>query len=239
MGPLPVDETTAIRTLDYIYTGSPHIPFNARFEDGPRATAIDTVVASTMSSIADITNDLMGITYYGQDDERSNCQYFASKPSSQNGNQSIVWLPWRLNGLAPYDQMMDFYVSFDISGTDASLYKFRMIVYNLVVYTSVAEFREAWTTGKIIKSPITPKSETHLRKDRIGEFRELETRFAPTSVELDGKRYKVDEENRYVEYLGWSFYTGFTRDVGLQFFDIKYKGERVIYELSLQGEKNF
>ena len=131
--------------------------------------------------------------------------------------------------------MMDFYASFDISGTDESLYTFRMFVYNNVVYTSVQQFREAWESGKIIKSPITPLDESHLRKDRIGELRELETRFAPTSVELDGKRYKVDEENRYVEYLGWSFYTGFTRDVGIQFFDIKFKGERVIYELSLQG----
>ncbi|KAH6723513.1 copper amine oxidase [Leptodontidium sp. MPI-SDFR-AT-0119] len=234
VGPLPIDNTTTIKTLDYIYTSSPHIPFNARFEDGPRSTAIDSIVAKTMSSIADITKDLMEIEYYGQSDERSNCQYFVSKPSSGNGSQSIVWLPWRLNGIAPYDQMMDFYASFDISGTDESLYTFRMFVYNNVVYTSVQQFREAWESGKIIKSPVTPLDESHLRKDRIGDFRELETRFAPTTVELDGKRYKVDEENRYVEYLGWSFYTGFTRDVGIQFFDIKFKGERVIYELSLQ-----
>lgn len=225
-----------MQTLDYIYTGSPHIPFDARFEDGPRSTAIDYVVANTMSNIADITQDLMGIVYYGQSDERSNCQYFVSKPSSGNGTGSIVWLPWRLNGIAPYDQMMDFYVSFDISGTDETLYTTRMIVYNLVVYTSVEQFREAWAAGKITKSPVTPADESQLRKDRIGDFRELEARFAPTSVELDGKRYKVDVENRYVEYLGWSFYTGFTRDVGIQFFDIKFKGERVIYELSLQGK---
>ncbi|KAG4431873.1 hypothetical protein IFR05_012650 [Cadophora sp. M221] len=234
VGPLPIDASTTIKTLDWFYNGSPHIPFNARFEDTPRSKAIDSIVASTMSSIADITQDLMNITYYGASDARSNCQYFISKPSSVNGSEAIVWLPWRLNGIAPYDQMMDFYVSFDITGTDQSLYSMRMIVYNLIVYTSVEQFREAWALGKIVKSPITTSDDSHLRKDRKGTLRELENRFAPTSLELDGKRYKVDNENRYVEYLGWQFYTRFTRDVGISFFDIRFKGERVIYELSLQ-----
>lgn len=192
-----------------------------------------------MSSIADITQDLMNITYYGASDARSNCQYFISKPSSVNGSEVIVWLPWRLNGIAPFDQMMDFYISFDISGTDQSLYSMRMIVCNLVVYTSVEQFREGWASGKILKSPITTSDDSHLRKDRKGPLRELESRFAPTSLELDGKRYKVDTENRYVEYLGWTFYTRFTRNVGISFFDIRFKGERVIYELSLQGETHW
>ena len=34
--------------------------------------------------------------------------------------------------------------------------------------------------------------------------------------------------------MGWSFYIAFTRTLGLMFYDIKFKGERILYELSMQ-----
>jgi primary-amine oxidase len=44
----------------------------------------------------------------------------------------------------------------------------------------------------------------------------------------------VDRQEQYVEYLGWTFYMHFDYDVGVQFYDIKFKGERILYELLLQ-----
>jgi len=221
-----------------MYNGvhGPHIPFNARFFDGPRSQAIDTIVVKTMSEIADITIDLTGIAYYGSNDPRTNATYFVQNPASTNGNHSFIWIPWRITGLAPYDRPADLYVSFDISGTDASLYHMRMILYNMVIYRSLEEFRAAWEKGEIKKSPPPTIKTDWLKKDRKGPIRDLEDRLAPTVLELDGKRYKTDSDNRYVEYLGWKFYTSFDRDVGIQFFDIKFKDERILYELALQGE---
>lgn len=34
--------------------------------------------------------------------------------------------------------------------------------------------------------------------------------------------------------MDFSFYIAFSRDTGMTLFDIKYKGERIIYELGLQ-----
>jgi primary-amine oxidase len=235
VGPLPISPNTTIQTLDYFYSRSARVPFNARVGDGPRSAAIEIIVAKTMSSIADITLNLTGLQYFGADDERSNAAYFTQSPASADGSTSYVWTPWRRAGLAPYDQPSDLYVNFDIGGSDPALYTCRMIVYNLVVYSSVEDFREAFESGKITKTPSPSSDDSFLKKDRKGPIRDLENRFAPTSVELDGKRYKVDDESRYIEYLGWSFYTRFDRDVGIQFFDIKFKGERIMYELSLQG----
>ena len=189
-----------------------------------------------MSSIADVTEDLTGLVYYGAGDERTNSEYFVQNPTSLDGSKATFWAPFRRSGLAAYDQPSDLYVNFDVTGTDVSTYKMQMIVYNLVVYTSTDDFRAAWKAGNITKTPFPSSDDSFLRKDRkSGPVRELENRLAPTTVELDGKRYKVDEENRYVEYMGWSFYTRFTRDTGIQFFDIKFNGERILYELSLQG----
>jgi primary-amine oxidase len=64
--------------------------------------------------------------------------------------------------------------------------------------------------------------------------RDLEDRLAPQSLEIGGKRYKLDAKQQYVEYMGWTFYMAFTRTLGLMFYDIKFKGERVLYELSMQ-----
>lgn len=189
-----------------------------------------------MSQIADITMNITGLAYYGSDDDRTNAVYFATNPYSRDGTQSIAWTAWRRDGLANYDLMSDLYVGFDFSGTDASLYKLRMIVFNNKVYTSVEQFREAFEAGDVKGRPHVPTDDSFLRKDRKGPARELEDRMAPTMIEPDGKRYKVDEENKYIEYLGWKFYTRFDRDVGIQFYDIKFKDERILYELSLQGK---
>ena len=188
-----------------------------------------------MSSIADITLDLVDFVYYGRADPRSNGSYFPNNPSSGDGSRGYFWAPWKLAGIANYDQPTDLYVSFDCTGTNPSLYKMVYIVYNLQVYTSTDDFRAAWASGKMIKSPKPSRDDSILRKDRRGPLRELETRMSPVVLALDGNRYKVDTANNYVEYLGWSFYNRFDRDVGIQFYDIKFKGERILYELALQG----
>lgn len=203
--------------------------------DSVRSAAIDVVVAKTMSSIADITTDLIGLEYHGRSDNRSTATYFGQNPFSTDGTTGVVWTPWRRAGLASYDQPSDLYVSFDIAGTDPSLYKFRKLVYDLKVYDTLEAFRAAWEAGEITKNPPPVSDDSFLRKDRKGALRDLETRLAPTVLSLDGKRFKVDKENHYVEYLGWKFYLRFDRDIGIQFYDIKLKDERILYELSLQG----
>ena len=56
----------------------------------------------------------------------------------------------------------------------------------------------------------------------------------PVHVAPAGSRYAVDPEEKYIEWMGFSFYLGFTRDIGLNLHDIRYEGERILYELSMQ-----
>jgi primary-amine oxidase len=70
-------------------------------------------------------------------------------------------------------------------------------------------------------------------KPELG-VRSLEERFATTTLDFGGKRFKVDAERKYVEYMGWSFYLSFTRALGIMFYGIKFKGECILYELSHQ-----
>ena len=49
-----------------------------------------------------------------------------------------------------------------------------------------------------------------------------------------GPRYEVDKKQQFVDYQGWEFYISFDWSTGLQFFDIKFKGEQIIYELGVE-----
>lgn len=62
----------------------------------------------------------------------------------------------------------------------------------------------------------------------------MDTAPPPVHVAPAGSRYAVDPEEKYVEWMGFSFYIGFTRDAGMGLYDIRFQGERLIYELSLQ-----
>lgn len=187
-----------------------------------------------MVEMADITNNLLGMAFYGKDDDRSTMTYMLNSPNSRDGTQSIAWSSWRRSGLAISLQPTDLYIAWDFSGTDPSHYRMTMLVYNNVIYHSVDEFREAYEWDKVEKLPLLPTDESWIRKDRKGKPRDMEYRMAPTISETEGKRYRVDDENRYVEYLGWTFYTRFDQDIGIQFYNIKFKDEQILYELSLQ-----
>ena len=198
-------------------------------------SAREACIVKYMTEVNDITEDRLGMVFYGKDDERSTMTYMFNSPNSRDGTQSIAWSSWRRNGLAISLQPTDLYIAWDFSGTDPSLYNMTMLVYNNVIYHSMDEFREAYEWGYVEKLPPLPTDESWIRKNRKGRPREMDDRMAPTITETEGKRYRVDDENRYVEYLGWSFYTRFDRDIGIQFYNIKFKGEQIMYELSLQG----
>lgn len=74
IGPLPVNESTTVQKLNYLYNGGSggSVPYNSRYFDGPRNRATDPLVASIMSNVSDITAALFqGGVYFGSGDERS------------------------------------------------------------------------------------------------------------------------------------------------------------------------
>lgn len=61
------------------------ILLNGGFVDSVRSAAIDGVVAEAMSSIADITADLVDFEYHGRGNESSTAAYFVQNPFSTDG----------------------------------------------------------------------------------------------------------------------------------------------------------
>jgi Cu2+-containing amine oxidase len=54
----------------------------------------------------------------------------------------------------------------------------------------------------------------------------------PSQISPDGKRYNM--QGRKVIYMFWEFHVGMSPISGPRLFDIRFKGERIAYEISLQ-----
>jgi primary-amine oxidase len=238
IGPLPVGSQTTIKPLDYIFNGGSggKIPYNARTFDSARSRASEPLLREIMTSIADITEKLIGGVYYGSGDNRTTLSAGSDTPLSYDGTQAYRSIMFRYPTAVSYLTPTDFFLRLDVTGTDPSKYKLLGIVTNERFFPTVASLRAAWDAGELkIEHPQTRNASFGLLdyKPELGT-RDLEDRFAPQMLEIGGKRYKLDREQKYVEYMGWSFYIAHTRTLGVMFFDIKFKGETILYELSMQ-----
>lgn len=243
IGPLPVSRKTSIQKLDYIYNGGSGgaVPYNARYFDAQKISATDSLVASVMGNISDITAALFqGGVYFGSSDERTNLVATSGTPQSFDGSTSFRNIMFRFPGSAAggasYMTPLDFFVLMDCTGTDASKYYVKGFVTGEEFYPSVAELRAAFETGTLAQEYDQTLDAAWALVDYKPELgvRELEERFAPSTLEIGGKRYKVDPKENYIEYMNWSFYVSYSRTLGMMLYDIKFKGERILYELSMQ-----
>ena len=78
---------------------------------------------------------------------------------------------------------------------------------------------EVWKNGTLKPEPTADLSDWASRSIK-GQRRDLDDRAGPRSVAFDGPRYRVDREQGYVTWMGWTFYTSFERDMGLHLWDM-------------------
>jgi primary-amine oxidase len=97
---------------------------------------------------------------------------------------------------ATYMTPLDFFLLIDCTGTDASKYFVRGFVTNEKFYPSVDALRAAFEAGEIGETYEQSKDADWALVDYKPELgvRDLEERFAPNSIELGGKRYRLDAE---------------------------------------------
>lgn len=95
---------------------------------------------------------------------------------------------------------------------------------------------EAFRNGTLKRVPPVTKQEEDLSwstRERIGALRDLDNLPGPRSVSFAGLRFRIDYDLQYVSWMGWGLYLGFDRDMGLNLWDIRFRGERIIYEVNV------
>jgi primary-amine oxidase len=125
------------------------------------------------------------------------------------------------------------YFKTDLTGRDPSLWRLEGWYYNGEFYETTEEFRTAYFTEGFEK--LAPNVDGDWGStDRQGDSLPLDGKPPPQAVEVAASRYSVDQDAKYVEWMDFSFYIGFTRDRGMSLYDIRHRGQRILYELGLQ-----
>ncbi|KAK7031010.1 hypothetical protein VNI00_013800 [Paramarasmius palmivorus] len=229
VGPLPVGPQTTMRPLTEIYHRD--IPYNARgFID--LVTDFGAVFQQFTPELVGAIEDLFNATFRGGEDDTLTAG--GSGPYGFDGTFRRLWIFWKRLVPGSWLHPLNFFNYFDISGTDPSQWKLLKIVYNDQLFNSTEDFLGAYSNGSLSRPPAFTGDPSWSSRKRVGPIRDLDHLPGPRSVSFAGLRFRVDKEKQYITWMGWGMYLGFDRDMGLSLWDIRFKGERIIYQLAPQ-----
>ncbi|NWJ10416.1 AOC3 oxidase, partial [Crypturellus undulatus] len=116
------------------------------------------------------------------------------------------------------------------SSLDVSQWAVSRVFYNGQYHRDLAALESAYAQGRL-------RVEKVRKVPWDGDFSSMRPRAAPGAAfpvqyEPQGPRYRV-RKNR-VAFQGWSFAFGMSVSRGLRLFDVRHRGERIAYEISVQ-----
>lgn len=233
VGPLPIrNETTTWQPLEYSHTRK--TGGSVRSLDADYDT-MNSFIMNITGSISDITMSLWGGYANGSDDDT--LDVWGVDPLWQDDGKLINWLTFWNHPTDEFDATtllpLGLFFKLDVTGRDPSKWSLEGWLYNDIFYPTTKAFREAFYSPGFVQ--LAPNVEGDwARTDHQGDPFPMDNASPPVMTAPGGSRYSVDQEAKYVEWMDFTFYVAFTRDRGLALFDIRYRGERILYELGLE-----
>lgn len=231
-GPLPITKETHILPLSYVfnngrnYVRNPVQDFYAIMEFG----------LSIAHNLSDITEELLGARVNLDDHTDPNGLLCWPRGSRVERGGLSLWFQMFKPGMSSGARTLlpqGIYAKVNAASTDINDWTAGQIYYNGVLYDNEHEFRTALQNGKVLRTPRNMDGSWTDTEDFDSEpaGRELPP---PVSVQPYGPRYRLDREQQFISWFGFEFYITTAQATGLTLFDIRFKGERVMYELGLQ-----
>ncbi|XP_006125757.2 amine oxidase [copper-containing] 3 [Pelodiscus sinensis] len=158
---------------------------------------------------------------------------FASLTSAPRGFRSgdrSTWFALFHNVSGFFLHPVGLEVLVDHSRLDASQWRVNRVFYNGQYYADFAQLESEFQQGRI-------KAEAVKKAPPDGGFSSLQSRATPAApsplqYEPQGPRYSV--RNNHVASQLWSFAFGVNVNTGMRLFDIRFQGQRLVYEISVQ-----
>jgi primary-amine oxidase len=237
VGPLPVDHKTQILPLEYCYNSgrnSIRIPLMNLIALGDREQL-------AAINISDITEDLLGARLdVGLNETNPNgigLSLGGRATRIEDGDMTVWMQIYRLGTIARPDTLFllpqGLYFKLNFKSRDIIDWSITQWYYNGITYPSIDAFRAAWEKDDFVK----------LKPNLDGDWTQMEDydsnpkgRNKPPAVAIQpyGPRYSLSKKDQYVEYLGWSFYLSTSAARGLDLFDVRFQGDRIMFSLGLQ-----
>ncbi|KAJ7992554.1 hypothetical protein DPEC_G00279890 [Dallia pectoralis] len=152
---------------------------------------------------------------------------FEGMPRGVRSGDRHTWVSFFRDMSGMYIHPVGLEVLLDHSSTNASQWNVTKLHYNGQYFNSVDALKKGYEDGTIKK----------IVYKRIDNYASLKPKRKPTGLSpqqfyAQGKRYSV--KDNHVMYLDWSFAFGLSSLTGMRAFDVRFKGERILYELSVQ-----
>ncbi|ANZ77817.1 BA75_04703T0 [Komagataella pastoris] len=237
VGPLPVSDETTIEPLSFYNTnGKSKLPFEVGHLDRIKSAAKSSFLNKNLNTtiMRDVLEGLIGVPY-----EDMGCHSAAPQLHDPATGATVDYGTCNINTENDAENLVPtgFFFKFDMTGRDVSQWKMLEYIYNNKVYTSAEELYEAMQKDDFVTLPkidVDNLDWTVIQRNDSAPIRHLDDRKSPRLVEPEGRRWAYDGEEEYFSWMDWGFYTSWSRDTGISFYDITFKGERIVYELSLQ-----
>ncbi|XP_070610230.1 amine oxidase [copper-containing] 3-like [Erythrolamprus reginae] len=160
----------------------------------------------------------------------SNLRYNYKFPLGLKSEDRKTWVSHFQNVTGFYLHPVGFEIQVDHSSLDVSEWNVIKVFYNGQYFEDMKDLERQFNMGKV-------------RVDKVkeapldGGYSSLKQRVPPTDpgplqYEPRGPRYRI--HNNHVSFLSWSFAFGIDASRGPRVFDVRFNGERIVYELSLQ-----
>ncbi|KAM4535028.1 retina-specific copper amine oxidase [Fundulus diaphanus] len=152
---------------------------------------------------------------------------FEQMPRGVRSGDRKTWVSFFRDMSGMYIHPVGFEVLLNHESANASQWKVEKLLYNGKYFNTVEELKMEYDNGNVEKIVYKEAPDYGSLKPRIKPLQ-----IPPLQFYVEGKRYSIN--NNHVLYMDWSFAFGLSSLTGMRVFDVRFKGERIAYEISVQ-----
>ncbi|CAL8271626.1 unnamed protein product [Lota lota] len=152
---------------------------------------------------------------------------FEQMPRGVKSGDRATWISFFRDMSGMYIHPVGFEILVNHESLNESDWKIERLLYNGQYFDTVEGLKTQYDAGNVNKIVYKKTPDYGSLKPKSRPLQ-----VPPQQLYLDGKRFSV--ENNHVLYLDWSFAFGLSSLTGMRVFDVRFKGERIVYELSVQ-----
>lgn len=197
------------------------IPLTARPVNSGEYIFIGEFLKKVLDPVSKLLNDSFGI------DASVYNAYYENMPKGVKSGDRQTWISLCRNVEGHYIHPVGFEVLINHQSTNYSYWSVTKVFYLGQYFDSLEELKQQYDAGNVTKIIYKPAPNYASLKPQ-----KKPTGIGPQQFHVQGKRFSV--KNNHIVYLDWSFAFGLNALRGMRVFDVRFKGERIIYELSVQ-----
>ena len=232
VGPLPLGPGSQVLPLLYIFNSGRNTVKNP-IQD---FVAVQDFGLAIAANISDVTELLLGASANVEDPSDPHGLLAFPRGSRVEAGGFTMWMQMYRPGMGSGARTLlpqGIYAKVDATSPNPDDWTVGQYYYNGIIYESAEIFRAAVAEPDFVRTPPNldgPWTETE-DYTSAPAGRELPP---PVAIQPYGPRYKFDKEENFVSWFGFEFYFTTAISTGVSIFDVRFKGDRIVYELGLQ-----